>query len=101
MPEHTRSWLLKSKIGVLVIDALWRTSHFSHYSLTEALAVVRELRPERTLIIGMVRLATSCESPAFSGARLLVLNVVMSYSNCCRRLARWECTARSMRSWRR
>lgn len=45
--------LLASTIGVFVVDALWRDLHFSHYSLDEALQLIRELRPAKSLIIGM------------------------------------------------
>lgn len=45
--------LLESTIDVLVLDALWRDLHFSHYSLSEAVQLARTLRPLRTLIIGI------------------------------------------------
>ena len=45
--------LLESTIGVLVLDALWRDPHFSHYSLAEAVQLARTLQPVRTLIIGI------------------------------------------------
>lgn len=38
---------------VLVIDALKRTPHYSHFGLEEALEVCRQIRAERTLLVGM------------------------------------------------
>ena len=45
--------MLGSTIGVLVVDALWRDPHFSHFSLSDALKLIRRLRPLRSLIIGI------------------------------------------------
>ncbi|CAJ1327581.1 unnamed protein product [Effrenium voratum] len=40
-------------ISLLLLDALNRTGHPTHMSLDDALALVRRLRPARTLLIGM------------------------------------------------
>lgn len=38
---------------VLVLDALQRTSHLSHFTLAQSLEVVERLRPERTYLVHM------------------------------------------------
>jgi phosphoribosyl 1,2-cyclic phosphate phosphodiesterase len=40
-------------VKVLVINALRREKHFSHYSLPEALAVIEEVAPERAYLTHM------------------------------------------------
>ena len=53
MPGPTLSLLMDSTMEVLVIDVLTSQTHTSHFSLTEALDMVRQLKPIRTLLIGM------------------------------------------------
>jgi phosphoribosyl 1,2-cyclic phosphate phosphodiesterase len=48
IPEE--SWPLLEGLDVLVLDALRREPHPSHFSLDEALAVVERLRPGRALL---------------------------------------------------
>jgi phosphoribosyl 1,2-cyclic phosphate phosphodiesterase len=54
-------------LDVLVLDALRTRPHVSHYSLDEALAVVEQLRPKRTLLTHisheMAHAATSATLP--------------------------------------
>jgi len=53
MPECSLTLLTTSRVGVLVLDALWREKHFSHYSLSEALDLVRVIQPKKTFIVGL------------------------------------------------
>lgn len=48
MPDESMAAL--RGLDVLVLDALRTRPHVSHYSLDEALAVVQQLRPKRTLL---------------------------------------------------
>jgi len=60
VPPDTMEWLnciAKVGIDLLVVDALHRKNHVSHFSLSEALAFLRQLRPKRALLVGM----SSCE----------------------------------------
>jgi len=47
------SWALLEGLDVLVLDALRHSTHPTHFSLDEALAVVERLRPKRTLLTHM------------------------------------------------
>jgi phosphoribosyl 1,2-cyclic phosphate phosphodiesterase len=45
------SWPLLEGLDVLVLDALRRKPHVTHFSVDEAIAVARRVRPQRTLLI--------------------------------------------------
>jgi phosphoribosyl 1,2-cyclic phosphate phosphodiesterase len=47
------SWPLLENLDVLIIDALRRTPHPTHFSLDEAIAVAERVRPRRTLFTHM------------------------------------------------
>eukprot|EP00667_Euglena_gracilis_P021750 EG_transcript_23940 len=59
LPDASRAYLLslRGRLRVLIVDALRRTRSPTHFSLDEALALVRELRPPRTWLTGVA----SCE----------------------------------------
>jgi phosphoribosyl 1,2-cyclic phosphodiesterase len=59
LPDASQAYLrsLRGKIKVLVVDALRRARSYSHYTLDDALALVRDIRPEKTFLVGMC----SCE----------------------------------------
>lgn len=57
VPEKTMEALKAlEKIDLLVVDALQQRAHFTHFSLDQAVDLAKELRPQRTLMVGM-----SCE----------------------------------------
>ncbi|CAK0879249.1 unnamed protein product [Prorocentrum cordatum] len=58
LPLETEEWLREAPIGVLVVDALRREHHATHFSLQDAVDFVRKLRPRRALFVGM----SSCET---------------------------------------
>ena len=49
IPDQT--WPLLERLDVLVLDCLRHTTHPTHFSLAEALAVVERVRPRRTLLV--------------------------------------------------
>lgn len=51
MPEATKSRL--KGLDLLIIDALRETPHPSHYSVSEALALVEELKPRRAILTNL------------------------------------------------
>merc|ERR1711972_1166924 len=54
------AWLkaaAEAGIDLLVVDALSRKNHVSHFSLSEALDFLRQLKPKRAFLVGM----SSCE----------------------------------------
>jgi hypothetical protein len=53
MPEASLSLLVNATIEVFVIDVLFRVSHVAHYSLSEALDLVRQVKPKKTYITGV------------------------------------------------
>ena len=53
VPERTMATLRRQPIRTLVVDCLLRRPHPSHFSLGDALNLVRELRPRRSLLVGM------------------------------------------------
>jgi len=53
VPERTMAALRRQPIKTLVVDCLLRRPHSSHFSLGDALDLVRELRPQRALLVGM------------------------------------------------
>ena len=48
IPEST--WPLLNKVRVLVINALRIQPHYSHYTLAEALEIIRRIQPQRAYI---------------------------------------------------
>jgi phosphoribosyl 1,2-cyclic phosphate phosphodiesterase len=48
IPEET--WPMLADLDVLVLDALRDRAHPTHFSLTEALAVIEKLRPRRAYL---------------------------------------------------
>lgn len=65
VPEE--SWTLLEGLDVLILDALRRKSHPTHFGLQEAIDVARRLRPRRTLFTHMSHdlehAATNAELP--------------------------------------
>ena len=60
IPPETSRWLARvgrAGVDLLIVDALRRSEHPTHFSLDEAIAFVRTVRPKRALLIGMA----SCE----------------------------------------
>eukprot|EP00927_Polykrikos_kofoidii_P054509 TRINITY_DN48921_c0_g1_i1.p1 TRINITY_DN48921_c0_g1~~TRINITY_DN48921_c0_g1_i1.p1 ORF type:complete len:408 (-),score=59.08 TRINITY_DN48921_c0_g1_i1:58-1281(-) len=56
VPPETMAWLEQvsnAGLDLLIVDALSRESHTTHFSLSDALAFVRKLRPHRALLVGM------------------------------------------------
>ena len=53
VPQRTMETLRRQPIGTLVVDCLLRKPHPSHFSLGDALDLVRELHPLRALLVGM------------------------------------------------
>lgn len=51
MPETTKVRL--NGLDLLIIDALRETPHPSHYSVTEALALIEELKPRRAILTNL------------------------------------------------
>ena len=43
LPPESRELLLAAEIDCMVVDALFREKHFSHFSLGEALSLIREV----------------------------------------------------------
>ena len=56
VPAESMRFLLEASscgIELLMVDALNRVGHPTHMSLDEALALIRQLRPTRSLLVGM------------------------------------------------
>ena len=53
LPEDTVALLDKPEIGTLVLDTCQRAKLYSHLGLPQALDLIRELKPQRTLLVGM------------------------------------------------
>ena len=72
IPES--SYPLLEGLDVLVLDALQRKKHTTHFSLEEAVAEVERIRPKQTLFVHMAHdlahAATNRELPAEHAARL-------------------------------
>ena len=47
LPPESRELLLAAEIDCMVVDALFREKHFSHFSLGEALSLIREVSHKR------------------------------------------------------
>lgn len=68
------AWELLEGLELLVLDALRHTPHPAHFNLTEALAVVARLRPQRTLLTHVTH-----ELAHEATGRLLGENVALAY----------------------
>ena len=64
LPPESRELLLAAEIDCMVVDALFREKHFSHFSLGEALSLIRE--------VGRKRFATATSFSSGSGPKLCV-----------------------------
>lgn len=53
IPQTSMIYLKSLEIDVLVIDALDRTGIFSHCSLSEAIEIAKELKPNKVYFVGM------------------------------------------------
>merc|ERR1712187_368916 len=53
VPDETLAFLEKAPISLLVLDCLLETAHPSHFGLDQVLELVRHLRPQKTLLVGM------------------------------------------------
>ena len=54
VPPETLEWLAKRPIAVLVVDAMYKDKpHPTHFSLPEALDLVRSVKPKRAILVGM------------------------------------------------
>lgn len=54
MPENTlRAIKSKGIIDILIVDSLGYSKHPTHFSLSEAVELARDLRPKKTYLVGM------------------------------------------------
>ena len=72
IPDAT--WPLLEGLDVLVLDCLRHTTHPTHFSLAEAVAVAERVRPARTLLVHL-----SHELPHEATSRMLPPGVELAY----------------------
>jgi len=53
VPERTMQLLEQRPIDLLVVDTLFEDTHAVHFGIKDAIALARQLRPKRTLLVGM------------------------------------------------
>mmetsp|Transcript_37640 Transcript_37640/g.70356 ORF Transcript_37640/g.70356 Transcript_37640/m.70356 type:complete len:349 (+) Transcript_37640:34-1080(+) len=53
VPPETLAFLEREPIHLLILDTLYETSHATHFGLQDALTLIRRLRPQRALLVGI------------------------------------------------
>jgi len=74
--DSPESWPLLEGLDVLILDALRKRPHATHFSLEEAVEVARKVRPRRTLL---THISTSSTTPKTNAS------LPAPVSNCFRR----------------